>query len=294
MVTGPDDHAPAEAGNQSDRDPRQKAHERSLASTGSRTLVSVAWDPDQYLRYAGHRIRPAVELLQRVDARDVARVVDLGCGTGNTTELLAERWPGADIAGVDNSAEMLAEARAEHPDSTWIDADIASWEPDAPLDVVYSNAALHWVDDHERLFPRLVGMLAAGGVLAVQMPRNFDRPTHTMVAETVADGPWAATLTPLLRQWPVLTGQEYHRLLAPVCAEVDVWTTTYYQILTGPNPVADWTKGSVLRPLLGALDAEQGERFFESYAERVLVSYPPEADGTTVLPFTRLFVVARR
>ncbi len=254
----------------------------------------MSWDPEQYLRYAGHRIRPAVELLQRVDADPIARVVDLGCGTGNTTALLAERWPAAEVTGVDNSPEMLSTARADHPDRRWVEADIATWQPDEPLDVAYSNAALHWVDDHHTLLPRLVQMVRPGGVLAVQMPRNFDQPTHTLLAETVADGPWRDLLTPLLRDWPVLTPEAYHRALATECTEVDVWTTTYVQTLTGANPVAEWTKGSVLRPLLGALDEDDGAAFFAAYGRRIEAAYPPEPDGTTLLPFTRVFLVGRR
>jgi len=254
----------------------------------------MTWDPEQYLRYADHRIRPAVELLQRIDADPVERIVDLGCGTGNTAALLAERWPEARVTGVDNSAEMLATARADHPEWQWVDADIATWAPDEPVDLAYSNAALHWVDDHAELVPRLVQCVRPGGILAVQMPRNFDQPTHTMVAETVADGPWRDTLTPLQPAWPVLTAEGYQRLLSPIASEVDVWTTTYMQTLNGPNPVADWTKGSVLRPLLGALDAATGDAFFAAYAARIADAYPPEPDGTTLLPFTRLFFVARR
>ncbi len=254
----------------------------------------MSWDPDQYLRYAGHRIRPAVELLQRVDADPVDRVVDLGCGTGNTTALLADRWPAAVVTGVDNSPEMLATARSDRPAWRWVEADIAGWEPDEPLDVVYSNAALHWVDDHHGLLPRLMRHLRPGGVLAVQMPSNFDRPTHTLVAETVADGPWRDVLTPLLRDWPVLAPVEYHLLLAAEGSDVDVWSTTYVQALTGTNPVAEWTKGSVLRPLLGALNEEQGAAFFAAYGRRIEAAYPPRPDGTTLLPFTRVFLVARR
>lgn len=263
-------------------------------ASGARTLGAVSWDPEQYLRYAGHRIRPAIELLQRVDTDPVAAVVDLGCGTGNTTELLADRWPAAEVTGVDNSPEMLATARGDHPGWQWVEADIARWEPDQPLDVVYSNAALHWVDDHRRLLPRLVRLLRPGGVLAVQMPYNFDRPTHTLVAETVADGPWRDALTPLVGDWPVLTPEEYHRVLGAASTEVDVWSTTYLQSLTGTNPVAEWTKGSVLRPLIGALGEEEAAAFVAAYGRRIEAAYPPEPDGTTLLPFTRVFLVARR
>jgi trans-aconitate 2-methyltransferase len=252
----------------------------------------MAWDPTQYLRFESQRLRPAVELLQRVRIDHPARVVDLGCGTGNTTTLLTERWPEAHVVGVDNSSAMLAVAEHDHPDGTWVQSSIDQWVPDAPFDVVYSNAALHWLDDHAALLPRLLAHVSAGGTFAMQVPDNFSEPTHQAAIDIAREGPWAEVLSPLIRPWPVLQPTEYARLLEPHCDGLDVWATTYVQVLTGDNPVAQWTKGAALRPYLSALDDGAADAFFAAYAARILAAYPPEPDGTTLLPFRRVFVVA--
>ncbi|MBI2467250.1 MAG: methyltransferase domain-containing protein, partial [Candidatus Rokubacteria bacterium] len=163
----------------------------------------MPWDPAQYLKFAGHRLRPAVDLLSRIDVATPAEVYDLGAGAGNVTRLLRERWPNARITGVDESQEMLAKAAAGAPEIVWQRADLATWRPPRPADVIYSNAALHWLGDHDRLFPGLLSALAPGGVLAVQMPRNFSAPSHTAIAEAVRGGPWRTRLEPLLRPAPV-------------------------------------------------------------------------------------------
>jgi len=159
----------------------------------------MAWDPDIYLAFAGPRFRPVLDLLQRITHEAPARIVDLGCGTGNAAPLMRRRWPDARITGVDGSPDMLARAREAHPDATWIEADVAEWAPDEAPDLVFSNAALHWLDDHDRLFPRLLGMLAPGGQLAVQMPRNYHAPGLALVNETALDGPWRARLAAAVR-----------------------------------------------------------------------------------------------
>ena len=252
----------------------------------------TTWDPAQYLKFDSPRLRPAIELLARIDHDAPAHVVDLGCGTGHITAMLAERWPRAAVTGVDNSAEMLDVARRDHPEPAWEEGDIAAWRPPGPVDVIYSNAALHWLDDHAALFPRLASHLAPGGVLAVQMPHNHGAPTHTLVRDAVTAGPWREVLAPLLRPFPVAEPAVYYDLLAPYVAHVDVWETEYLHVLTGDNPVAEWTKGSVLRPLLSALDVDQAAGFEAAYRERIAAAYPPRPDGTTLLPFRRLFVVA--
>lgn len=252
----------------------------------------MSWDPAQYLKFAGHRLRPAVDLLNRVDADAPAEVYDLGAGTGNVTRLLAARWPGARVTGVDASAEMLAKATADAPGIAWERADLAAWRPPRPADVIFSNAALHWVGDHARLFPALLGALAPGGVLAVQMPRNFGAPSHTAIAEAARSGPWRVRLEPLLRPAPVASPARYFDLLAPRAAEVDIWETEYVHVLEGQDPVKEWTKGTWLRPLLDALDEPERSRFEARYAELVAAAYPPRSDGRTLFPFRRLFIVA--
>jgi len=252
----------------------------------------MAWDPNQYLKFAGPRLRPALDLLQRIDREAPATVYDLGAGAGNVTRLLAQRWPEATIVGVDSSAEMLAKAAADNPAIEWQQADLAAWRVPRKADVIYSNAALQWLGEHEHLFPGIFAQLAPGGVLAVQMPRNFAAPSHLLIFETALDGPWRPVLEPLLNRSPVAVPDFFYDLLAPLTASLDIWETEYLQVLDGPNPVKEYTKGSWLSPLLAALDEPLRGEFEAEYGRRVLAAYPPRRDGKTLFPFRRLFIVA--
>lgn len=253
----------------------------------------MAWDPNQYLKFAGHRLRPALDLLARVDLDDPREVYDLGAGAGNVTRVIGERWPNARITGVDESEAMLDKARAAAPAIAWQRADLATWSAPRPADLIYSNAALHWLDRHERVFPRLVDSLAPGGVLAVQMPRNFDAPSHTLITETVRSGPWRAALEPMLRTRPVQDPAFYFDLLAPRTAALDIWESEYLQVLEGEHPVKEWVKGTWLAPLLDAVPEPQRSALETQYAERVARAYPRRPDGRTLFPFRRMFIVAR-
>jgi len=253
----------------------------------------VAWDPAQYLKFADQRLRPAIDLLNRIDVDDPADIVDLGAGAGNVTRMLKERWPDARVTGVDDSQEMLDKAAAVAPEIRWERADLASWRPPKPADIIYSNAALHWLDGHERLFPALLSSVAPGGVLAVQLPRNFSARSHTSISEAALSGPWRAKLEPLLRPAPVAEPAFYYDLLAPRAATLDMWETEYLQVMEGDNPVKEWTKGTWLRPLLAALEEPERSRFEAHYAELVARAYPRRPDGRTLFPFRRLFIVAR-
>jgi trans-aconitate 2-methyltransferase len=252
----------------------------------------MAWDPAQYLKFAGPRLRPALDLLQRIDRETPASVYDIGAGAGNVTRLIAARWPAARIVGVDSSAEMLAKAAAENPRIEWQEADLATWRPDRPAEIIYSNAALHWLDGHNRLFRGLFAALAPKGVLAVQIPRNFGARSHTLITEAALGGPWRRVLEPLLRPAPVAEPEFYYDLLAPLAASLDIWETEYLQVLEGANPVKEWTKGTWLLPLLAALDEPERSRFEADYAARVAAAYPPRGDGKTLFPFRRLFLIA--
>jgi trans-aconitate 2-methyltransferase len=254
----------------------------------------VAWDPDQYLKFAQPRLRPALDLLTRVTLEAPRTIYDLGCGAGNVTRLLAARWPDAAITGVDDSAAMLEEAKRQSTRIAWRNEGIAQWTADAPADLIYSNAALHWLPDHADLFPRLARMLAPKGVLAVQMPHNFGAPSHTLVADTVRDGPWRSRLEHLLRPPPVQEPHFYYRVLAPVAATVDIWESEYLHVLRGSNPVKEFVKGSWLKQFLDVLEPREGAAFEDEYARRVLAAYPSENDGATLFPFRRLFLVATK
>lgn len=250
------------------------------------------WNPAQYLRYGSERLRPALDLMSRVQADSPKVVYDLGCGTGTITAILKERWPDATVTGVDSSASMLEETQDLETGVYWQHADLNDWHPDAPADVVYSNAALHWLDNHSQLFPRLMDNVKPGGVLAVQMPENFSAPSHTSIADTVREGPWRERLAPFQREHPVAEPSYYYDLISQMSSSIDMWETTYMHILEGADPVVEWTKGTMLRPLLDNLNEEEGAAFLKSYTEKVAKAYPHSADGKTVLPFKRLFIVA--
>ncbi len=256
----------------------------------------IGWDPAKYLEFAGPRLRPALDLVAQVPLAAPTAVYDLGCGTGSATRLLARRWPGAAVIGVDGSAAMLAAARAAAggPAIRWVEADLAGWHPPRPAELIFSNAALHWLPDHATLFPRLVADLAPGGVLAVQMPRNHDAPSHTEMAASVRAGPWAARLAPLLREHPVAPPAAYHDWLASQVTRLDIWETEYLHVLEGDHPVVEWTRGSALKPLLDALAADERSAFLADYTARIARAYPRRADGRTLFPFRRLFLVAVR
>ena len=253
----------------------------------------MTWNPTQYLKFADHRLRPALDLLGRIPIEDPDFVFDLGCGPGNITEWLRRRWPGADISGIDSSEEMLAAARERWPDLTWERADIAGWLPRCPAAVIYSNAALQWLDHHRTLFAQLFAGLAPGGVLAVQMPRNFAQPSHALMREVAADGPWREALAPHLRVSPVAEPGEYWRMLKTLGAEIEIWETDYLQALEGEDAVLQWMLGTTLRPLLAALSDGQRDDFLDSYGARLRDAYPREG-GVTLFPFRRLFILASR
>ena len=258
------------------------------------------WDPAQYARFRDHRLRPALELLDRIPITDPSLVYDLGCGSGAVTRIIAERFPGARVVGLDSSPEMLARARAAPGRIEWVRGDITEWEPERAPDLIFSNAVLHWLEDHPGLFPRLLGALAPGGCLAVQMPLSHAQPSHTLMCETLANGgvdgsPLGneAVAAAAARDW-VLDSGAYYDLLAPVAAALDIWETEYLHRLAGEDAVLEWVKATGLRPVLNGLTGADLARFLEVYRERLREAYPRRSDGCTVYPFPRLFLVATR
>ena len=252
-----------------------------------------SWDPGQYLKFGGDRLRPALDLMARIPVDQPRAIYDLGCGPGNITRILAERWPDAAVTGIDSSPDMLTRARGEAPDIAFEQADIATWSPPAPADLLFSNATLHWLDDHAALLPRLMAHLAPGGALAVQVPCNPDSPSHRMMEDAAAAGPWHTRLAGIRPIYgSVGTTDAYYRILSPIARRLDIWETTYLHVLEGESPVVEWVKGTALRPYLDALPDGQRRAFLNAYTQRIATRYRPEADGRTLLPFRRIFFVA--
>lgn len=259
----------------------------------SQPAADMTWDPGHYLKFSDQRLRPALDLLARVPLGRADQITDLGCGPGTVVPSLAQAFPDAHITGVDTSAEMLDAARAAYGDAaTWTQTDAATWQPNAPQDLIYSNAALQWLDDHQALFPRLFGFAAPGGVLAVQMPNQYDNPSHVLMRAVAETGPWAETLAPLLRPAPVARPEDYVAWLSPEAATVDVWQTEYCQVMTGEDPVLDWIGSTALKPLCEALTKDQRTAFLETLGKKLRDAYPRQPDGTILFPFRRLFIVA--
>ncbi|TNY37236.1 trans-aconitate 2-methyltransferase [Thermomonospora catenispora] len=258
---------------------------------------SAVWDPAQYGVFGAERGRPFDELLARVPVRDPGHVVDLGCGSGERTVTLLRRWPGAVVEGLDSSPEMIAAARraasAAGASVRFTVQDVRRWRPARPVDVIISNAVLHWIPGHEELLARWADHLAPGGCLAFQVPGNHAAPSHVLLRELCESPRWRDRLGGLLEAEPVRDAAGYLTLLADLGCAVDAWETTYIQVLGGDDAVLEWVKGTTLRPVLSALDPEAARDFLAEYGAALRAAYPPGPHGT-VFPFRRIFVVARR
>ena len=252
------------------------------------------WNAALYRQFEQERTRPAQELLNRVTLGNPRAIVDLGCGPGNSTELLVQRFPKAEVLGLDSSDDMLASARARLPGCRFIKADIAAWQPDQAPDLLYANAALQWVPDHARLFPHLLSLLAAGGCLAIQMPDNLDEPSHRLMRAVAAQDPWASLIgdagAKRAKRQPATA---YYDLLARA-AEIDIWQTTYHHLMPSAEAIVSWVRATGLRPFLDPLPPEMQSDFLTAYQREIEAAYPPHADGMRLLAFPRLFIVARR
>jgi trans-aconitate 2-methyltransferase len=261
------------------------------------TDATPEWDPRQYGRFDGERDRAALDLLLRLpEGLEPREIWDLGCGAGQHAALLKRRHPAATVHGLDTSAAMLAEAARRGDDVDWVQGDIAGWSPARPADLIFSNAALHWLADHEVLMGRLVRALAPGGVLAVQMPMAHETRHHGLLRMVAGEGPWAGALAAVPRMAPLLPAETYYDVLAAEAGAVDIWATTYLHALTGPDAVLEWMKGTALRPYMSALagDGPMLTAFLSALAAALSGAFPRRSDGVVLLPFPRLFLVARR
>jgi trans-aconitate 2-methyltransferase len=258
--------------------------------------IELSWSAKQYVAFEDERTRPVRDLLAALPPLDARSVIDLGCGPGNSTEVLAERYPGAQVAGIDTSPDMIAAARRRLPQAKFAVDDVRDWKVPGPFDVILANAVLQWVPQHETLLPEFIGKLALRGGLAVQMPDNLDVPAHRLMREIAEKGPWAAKLADAAAARTPLGGVEwYYELLRPLCSKVDLWRTTYYHSLSGgAAAIVEWFKGSGLRPFIEPLDAAERSAYLEIYTAAIAVAYPCNTDGSVLLPFPRLFMVAIR
>jgi trans-aconitate 2-methyltransferase len=255
----------------------------------------MTWSARQYVAFEDERTRPARDLLAAIPLAEARTAVDLGCGPGNSTQALAARFPGARVTGIDASPDMIAAARRRLPEISFEVADAGAWTPAEPVDVILANALFQWIPDHGALFPRLVERLSAGGALAIQMPDNLEEPSHRAMREIAADGRWAKALASAAGQRTAIdTAGGYYGVLEPHCARVDVWRTVYHHPLAGPDAVVAWFEGSGLRPFLQPLDEAQRGDFLARYRDAIAAAYPALPDGTVLLPFPRLFIVAVR
>jgi trans-aconitate 2-methyltransferase len=256
------------------------------------------WDADQYLRFNDQRTRPCRELVGNIAVKAPCRVIDLGCGLGNSTSVLDERWPNSELTGIDSSEEMIVAARRANSRVTWQIDDIADWanKNHQTYDIVFSNAALQWVGDHATLFPKLLAQVSAGGALAVQMPGNFNAPAHRIMREIAASHARRNHFPANgIREWHVHDLETYYDILAPVAAVTNFWQTEYLHIMEDATAIVEWYKGTGLRPFLDSLaNDQQRAAFTEQYLEGIRKSYPLRRDGCVIFPFRRLFLIAYR
>jgi trans-aconitate 2-methyltransferase len=256
----------------------------------------MSWSAKQYVAFEDERTRPARDLLAAIPPVDARLAIDIGCGPGNSTQLLVERFANATVRGLDSSADMIEAARQRLPQVRFDTADIDTWNEPGPFDVIFANAVLQWLPDHATLLPALASRLTQGGSLAIQMPDNLNEPSHRLMREVAADGPWVSKLADAAGQrTEMASASDYYSMLRPHCARVDVWRTTYHHPLAGgASGVVEWFKGSGLRPFLDPLDEVEKAQYLKQYQTAIERAYPTLADGSVLLPFPRLFIVATR
>ncbi|MBD8214884.1 trans-aconitate 2-methyltransferase [Erwinia persicina] len=253
------------------------------------------WNPNLYRQFEAERTRPAQELLHRITRPFPSYVTDLGCGPGNSTELLRRRWPEAQITGLDSSRAMLDQARERLPDCGFHEADIRYWQATPLQDVIFANASLQWLNDHPTLLPGLASQLAAGGVLAVQMPDNLEEPSHRLMRSVAQRPEWNAKIDPKTSsRVSLLSTEQYYDLLTAAGCRVDIWRTTYYHVMPSPQAIVDWLRATGLRPYLAALDEAEQALWLTEYLAEITLAYPRRQDGNLLLAFPRLFMVAEK
>lgn len=253
------------------------------------------WNPSLYVKFEDERTRPARDLLGRVPLTDARRVADLGCGPGNSTELLVERFSQAEVVGVDSSQNMLVAVKQRLPGCDFLKADLSSWTPDRPYDLLFANATYQWVTGHATALLRLLDSQPSGGVLAVQMPDNFNEPSHVLMRETATAGRWASRYGDLSKaRETILTPEGYYDLFQPKAKRIDLWHTVYHHVLADASAIVEWVKSTGLRPYVDPLPDDERAEFLADYTARIATAYPARADGRVILHFPRIFMVVTR
>ena len=251
------------------------------------------WSAEQYLKCEDERTRPSRDLLAQIPLCYLHQIVDIGCGPGNSTELLVRRWPNATVIGIDTSAEMLRQARERLPQVTFIETNVAHWVPPDGTDLLFGNAIFQWVPGHLKQLQRLLGKLVPGGVLAVQLPDSLSEPAHVLMREVATQGPWARQLAEKARVRDELpTAGGYYDALSPFCARIEIWHTIYNHVLDDAAGIVEWVKGTGLRPFLEMLETPERKDYVAEYTARVAAAYRPQADGKVLFRFPRIFIVA--
>lgn len=258
-------------------------------------MAQSQWNADLYLQFANERTQPVHDLVNRIQLTNPRRIMDLGCGPGNSTAVLRRRWPESQVAGLDHSEEMIAKARESYPSGVWQQGDAATWVPEEPFDLVFSNAMLQWIPQHEMVCPHLLNQVAEKGALAVQVPAHYDSPLHREIVDVSRDPVWTSRMEGARRTLTNHSPAFYYDLLAPLASRLDVWETTYYHVLPGPESVLEWFRATGLRPFLDALESSEEKRRFEAILlERYALTYPRRPNHSILFPFRRLFFVAYR
>jgi trans-aconitate 2-methyltransferase len=251
------------------------------------------WSAEQYLKFEDERTRPPRDLLAQVPLTDARKIVDIGCGPGNSTELLVKRWPNAAVIGIDTSTAMLRQARERLPKVTFVEANVAHWMPPDGTDLLFANAVFQWVPGHVKHLQRLLGRLPEGGVLAAQIPDSLDEPAHLLMREVAREGPWSKQLSEKARlrdEVPEPGG--YYDALSPLCRHLDIWHTIYNHPLPDATGIVEWVKGTGLRPIMEMLETSERKQYLAEYTARVAAAYHPQADGKVLFRFPRIFIVA--
>jgi len=254
----------------------------------------MAWNPDLYLTFQAYRERPALDLLVQVDLDSPQVIYDLGCGTGDMARRMADRWPNARVTGIDSSPDMLEKSRAGGGRVSWVQGDVATFKAEPKADLLFTNAVFNWVPQHDVVLPRLMDSVKPGGMLALQMPRIYQQAAQREITAAVREGPWRNRLHAAFLDEPVQPPEAYYPMLAPHARSVDIWETNYIHVLTGDNPVLTWMAATAMRPFYDVLEGAERQRFEDDVAARLRRAYPVEADGRTLFPLQRLFIVARR